>query len=155
MGPASLKILSVKQCKTYEDGDLTATFRLHMYNKTIQLFDANFSVPFDIDENVKSQVKCSRFDKRQIGLTVAERDLCHKLPKYFGSFFDDLERNAGIPVGVCPIKKGNYTLKNVYIDLERFKIKMFLEGSFHARLELSKRTRTLGCLDFGVQLSPK
>nr|CAI5823026.1 unnamed protein product [Callosobruchus analis] len=103
VGPALLKILSVKHCKTYEHGDLIATFRLHMYNKTTRLFDANFSVPFDIDENVK----------------------------------------------------GNYTLRNVYVDLEKFKIKMFLEGHFYIKSELSKGARTLSCLEYEVQLSPK
>nr|CAI5823021.1 unnamed protein product [Callosobruchus analis] len=140
-------------CNAYEGGHLRATFRLHMYNKTTQLFDGNFSVPFDIDENIK--MKCSRTDKRQMAITLSESDLCHALPKYFGGFLYDLERKAGVPVGVCPIRKGNYTLKNVYFDLEKFKIKMFLEGRFQLRMEFSNGAGTVGCVESEVQLSPK
>nr|CAI5823024.1 unnamed protein product [Callosobruchus analis] len=180
-----------------------------MYNKTTQLVDANFSVPFDIDENLKLQMKYSRIDKKLIAVAVIERDLCHELPKYFVDFLYDLERKAGIPVGVCPIRmitgpaslkilsanrckayedgdptatfrlhmynkttqlfdanfsvpfdldenvKGNYTLKNVYVDLNKFNVKILLEGSFYVRIVLWKGARTVGCMEFEIQLSPK
>nr|CAH7763064.1 unnamed protein product [Callosobruchus chinensis] len=155
MGPALVKFLNVKQCKEYEEGDFALRVRFHMYNKTTQLFDANLSMPFDLDETFRVILKCSRLDKKQSVFTLEEKDLCHTLPKYVGDFFYDIERKAGAAVGVCPIKKGNYTIKDGYFDLDKFKIKMFLEGSFLTRLQFLKGTRTVGCLDYEIQLAPK
>ncbi|CAH1965020.1 unnamed protein product [Acanthoscelides obtectus] len=110
MGPALLTVLSVKQCKKYEQGDFTLKFRYHMYNKTIQLFDANISIPFDIDESLKGSVKCSRLDKKQSVFALEEKDLCHTLPKYVGDFFYDMEKKAKMPVGICPIKRVRFCI---------------------------------------------
>ncbi|CAH1964505.1 unnamed protein product [Acanthoscelides obtectus] len=93
--------------------------------------------------------------QKQSVFALEEKDLCHTLPKYVGDFFYDMEKKAKMPVGICPIKRGNYTVENAFIDLEKFKIKMFLEGSFYAKLEFSKGPRTLGCMEDEFKLSPK
>lgn len=81
--------------------------------------------------------------------------------------------------GVCPIKKvrnyakylvgiqdlifskyvyilqGNYSAKNIYLDMNKLNVQMLLEGEFKSRVIFKNATKPIYCSDLTIQLAPK
>lgn len=87
--------------------------------------------------------------------TIEDENACEALNKYVGGLWHDIESQIGILPSECPIKRGRYSGKNVYIDLTKMKIQMFLEGKFKTRIRFMKYSKAVFCKDFTLLLYPK
>ncbi|XP_023310552.1 uncharacterized protein LOC111691644 [Anoplophora glabripennis] len=153
-GPAKMILLKAEDCQDVHNLTVKSSVRMHMYNRTTQVVDANFSIPFDIDHTIVFNMKCSRLDKKQNSFTISGRDACHVLTNFVGDLWLNWEEHLGIPP-FCPIKKGSYSVKNFYLDLSLLKIKTIFEGFFYSRVIMKKDEVMFFCMDFEVKLEQK
>ncbi|KAJ8926060.1 hypothetical protein NQ315_009915 [Exocentrus adspersus] len=153
-GPAKVVVMKAEDCKDVRNLSLRSSIRMHMFNRTTQVLDVNFSVPFDFDDSIGLSVKCNRIDKKQNPFVIDSRDACTALNNYVGDLWLDIQKNLDIPP-VCPIKKGFYSVKNLYLDLALLKVKTILEGLFYSRVIFKRDKTVLGCLDFDLKLEEK
>lgn len=103
-------------------------------------------------------IRCSKWhNNRWINnfYTVEEDNACQALNRYIGEFWHDIESQIGMEKGVCPIKKGIYTSNNLYIDLNRLKIQMFLSGKFKSHVRFMRYSKPIFCKDFTILLHSK
>ncbi|CAH1378029.1 unnamed protein product [Tenebrio molitor] len=158
VGPAQLKLLSVNPCSEYSNLPMQLVIKTKMFNKTTQLFDGFLSLPMDVNENVTLYVKSSRIDKRKSqvnSFVINDAEACTSLTKYVGNLWIDFQSQIGMEPGVCPIKKGNYSAKNIYLDMNKLNVQMLLEGEFKSRVIFKNATKPIYCSDLTIQLAPK
>lgn len=87
--------------------------------------------------------------------TIEDDNACKALNKYVGPLWYDIQRQIGMVPGKCPIKKGVYTSKNLYMDINKMNVKMFFKGKFKTRLRFMRYSRPIFCTDFVILLSEK
>ncbi|KYB29852.1 hypothetical protein TcasGA2_TC031580 [Tribolium castaneum] len=158
VGPAQVKILNVASCPEYPNQTMQFVLKGHMYNKSTQLLDGFLSIPDDLDKSTTIYLKASRIDKHKTqvnSFVINDSEACTALYKYVGDLWLNVQAQIGMEPGACPMKKGNYSVKNFVLDLTKLNVQMILEGVFKTRVIFKNQTKPIYCGDFTIELSPK
>ncbi|XP_044256750.1 uncharacterized protein LOC123006381 [Tribolium madens] len=158
VGPAQIKVLNVVPCAEYHNQTMQFMLKGHMYNKSTQLLDGFLGIPDDLDKSVTMYMKASRVDKHKTqvnSFVINDSEACTSLNKYVGDLWLNIQTQIGMEPGFCPIKKGNYSVKNLVLDLSKLNVQMILEGVFKTRIIFKNQTKPIYCGDFTIELSPK
>ncbi|KAF2897822.1 hypothetical protein ILUMI_08352 [Ignelater luminosus] len=112
--------------RKFEHCDINANYDI-LYNLTFKIIGnkqyvdglMHFKVP--LDNNLRSQVSVDILIGRRFThlLNITENKSCTALHKYLGEFFYDLERNAQLIPGICPLSEGKHYLHNFYVDFNK------------------------------------
>ncbi|CAH0554896.1 unnamed protein product [Brassicogethes aeneus] len=154
LGPSGIIIHKAEPCKEYKNLPIQAELRFRMINKTTQVLDGHVFAPFVLENDVGLRLKCGKKEKnnvKQNAFTLEDNHLCETLNRYVGPLWWDVQKQIGMEPEKCPIKKGNYNISGLYLDLSKMKVQMILEGVFLTRIQFTRKTKTIFCMDFELE----
>ncbi|XP_054283475.1 uncharacterized protein LOC129000538 [Macrosteles quadrilineatus] len=158
MGPYNIEIEKFADCKDQGSRKIIVGTKITKVGRGKYLYNENFSFLVPVDDDFKEIIEIQKWGNGGWIQKYMEVKLknCDEIFNVLKDMYKSLMRSAGVNLEKCPMPMGNYTAKDVIIELNVEKTIPVMEyGKYRALMNLIYKDEKVGCVMIYGEVIPK
>ncbi|XP_054281805.1 uncharacterized protein LOC128999364 [Macrosteles quadrilineatus] len=158
VGPYNIEIEKFADCKDQGSRKIVVGTKITKVGRGKYLYNENFSFLVPVDDDFKEIIEIQKWGNGGWIPKYMEVKLknCDEIFNVLKDMYKSLMRSAGVNLEKCPMPMGNYTAKDVIIELNVEKTIPVMEyGKYRALMNLIYKDEKVGCVMIYGEVIPK